>query len=80
MKIAKTALFFIAAYLVLFPPQAHAYLDPGTGSYIIQVLAAVIFAGLFVLKTWWTQVKYFVSKLFGRGKETKKSEKNSTKG
>jgi len=32
---------------------AHAYLDPGTGSYLLQLAAGVIFAGLFALKAYW---------------------------
>lgn len=75
-KIIGNLIFFIALYLVLVPQKAHAYLDPGTGSYILQVLAAVLFAGLFVLKTWWTQVKHVISKLFGRKEDdSKKSSK-----
>lgn len=74
-KIFSNALFFSALYLVLIPQNAHAYLDPGTGSYILQVGAAVLFAGLFILKTWWTQVNHFFSKLFGRkDHDSKKSE------
>lgn len=69
------ALFFLSLYLVFVPQPAHAYLDPGTGSYILQVAAAVLFAGLFVLKTWWKQVTHFISKLFERlGHDSKKSE------
>ncbi|MFI5265307.1 MAG: hypothetical protein ACHQT7_01020 [Candidatus Levyibacteriota bacterium] len=75
-KTLSSALFFVSLYLVLVPAPAHAYLDPGTGSYILQVLAAVFFAGLFVLKTWWNQVRGFVLKLFGRKEnDSKKSSK-----
>ena len=44
---------------VLFPPKAHAYLDPGTGSYLLQITAAVFFAGLFILKAGWGHIKSF---------------------
>jgi len=66
---------FLLAVAFLFPTSAHAYLDPGTGSYVIQVLAAVFFGGFFVIKTWWTQIKNFLSNL--KGKKT--SEKPDTK-
>ncbi len=76
----KQIKFFLvlAAVAALFPPRAHAYLDPGTGSYVIQVLAAVFFGGIFVIKTWWTQISHFISNLFG-GKDKKTSEKSDSK-
>lgn len=77
-KIFSNVLFFLSLYLVFVPQNAHAYLDPGTGSYILQVVAAVLFAGLFLLKTWWTQVRSFVSNLFGRkGNGTDKTPKKN---
>lgn len=45
-----------------FSVQAHAYLDPGTGSVIIQAVIAVFVAfGVF-----WGRVKSFLSGLFSR--------------
>lgn len=32
---------------------AHAYLDPGTGSFIIQVLIAGFLGGVATIKLWW---------------------------
>lgn len=76
-KILSNAFFFSALYLVVVPMPAHAYLDPGTGSYILQIAAAAIFGSLFALKVWWRQVTGFISKMFGR--KEKKSEKTSHK-
>ncbi len=66
----KHLVFFSVLYAVLFPQQAHAYLDPGTGSYVLQIVAAVFFAGLFLLKTWWTQIKHFVVSILGKDKKS----------
>jgi hypothetical protein len=52
--------------LVLAPSVAHAYLDPGSGSYVLQILLAGIVAGLFTLKLFWVRVLGFFSNLFGR--------------
>lgn len=52
----RNFVFLVGLYLVLFPTKAHAYLDPGTGSYLIQVVAATLFAGIFLVKNWWTQI------------------------
>jgi hypothetical protein len=45
----------------LFAGQAHAYLDPGTGSYIFQVLVATIIGALFTVKIFWQKIKNFFS-------------------
>ncbi len=50
----------VCLFSVLDRP-AHAYLDPGTGTYLLQLAAAALFAGLFTLKAFW-------ARLTGRGK------------
>lgn len=44
----------------------HAYIDPGTGSLIIQVLIASFFGALFLLKVFWGKVKVFLNNLFSQ--------------
>lgn len=52
----------IVITLVLFSStEAHAYLDPGTGSILIQGLIAAIAGGLFTLRMYWQKVKDFFS-------------------
>ena len=47
-----------AALAALAAPQtAHAYLDPGTGSMVLQVILASVMGGLFVLKRYWHRLK-----------------------
>lgn len=41
---------------------AHAYIDPGSGSYLIQILAALFLGSLFTIKTFWYRIKNFFSK------------------
>jgi len=38
------------------------YVDPGSGSYLIQVIIAAIFGAWFWLKGYWWKVKTFFSK------------------
>lgn len=40
------------------------YIDPGTGSLVIQFLIAGIVSGLFLLKLFWAKVKAFLSRVF----------------
>lgn len=42
---------------------AMAYLDPGTGSMVIQMVAAAIFGSLAVISMFWARIKEFVRNL-----------------
>ena len=42
---------------LMFPVNAHAYLDPGTGSFILQAAVAVLLAGVVTLKHSWHRVR-----------------------
>lgn len=44
---------------VALSPQAHAYIDPGTGSVILQALVAGVLGSLFVIKTYWAKLTGF---------------------
>ena len=41
---------------------AHAYLDPGTGSFLLQMLIAGVMGAMFTIKMYWTKVKLFFSR------------------
>lgn len=53
--------------LLLIPPVtlqlAYGYLDPGTGSYIIQLLIGSLLGGLFAIGLFWKRVIAFVKRL-----------------
>ncbi len=55
--ILLTALLFLAS-----PLSANAYIDPGTGSFIIQVVVAAIFGAAFYIKLSWGRIKKFLSR------------------
>lgn len=62
MRIAQ----FILIFYLIFPHVAYAYIDPGSGSYILQVILAVL-AGLAIsIRTYWTKLKVFFVNLFSR--------------
>lgn len=42
------------------------YLDPGSGSYLLQLLIAGVMGALLMLRVYWSRVKGFVLRLFGR--------------
>ena len=47
-----------------------AYIDPGTGSFIIQIIIASFVGCTFAIKLFWGRIKIFVKKLFGGKGET----------
>lgn len=56
---------FFSAFLVILsdalyphspPARVHAYLDPGSGSFILQVLLAALLGGMFLIKTYWQKI------------------------
>ena len=64
----RKILFTLAIILPLFSKDCYAYLDPGTGSYVLQILLASILGALFSIKVFWSKIRSFFSKLFSRGK------------
>ena len=59
---------------LVFPLNAHAYLDPGTGSFVIQLAIAAIAGISFTAKIYWGKVRGFALDIFRRLKNKDKSE------
>ena len=55
-------LFFL--FFFLFTSSAHAYLDPGTGSIILQAIVGAFAAFVSTLYIFWEKVKIFFRKVF----------------
>ena len=56
LKLAVTSLFA----LMLVETDAQAYLDPGTGSMILQAMIATVASSLFVVKMYWYKLRSLV--------------------
>jgi hypothetical protein len=51
-------LLMAVALICIAPPRnVHAYIDPGTGNYLLQILLAAMFGALFALKIFWSKIK-----------------------
>ena len=65
MKVGQIVLLAFVFQLALVA-DAHAYLDPGTGSFIFQTIIAMVVGSAFALKTYWQRIKA----MFGRKSAT----------
>ena len=64
MKLSNAILVFIG--LMTFATPAFAYLDPGAGSFVLQMLIAGIMGAIFTIKLYWYRLRKFVAGLFGK--------------
>jgi len=61
LRAFKLAVAFVLVSLI-FPRTAYAYLDPGSGSYLIQIIVASLAGAGYGLKANWGKVKEIFSK------------------
>ena len=55
----KNNLLLTLGLCLMIVPTASAYLDPGTGSYIVQILVAGALGGIYAIKMYWMRVVNF---------------------
>ncbi len=60
-RILTLSLLVLSFKFVLASP-AQAYLDPGSGSFIIQIIVASLMGAILIFKIYWKKIKSF----FGR--------------
>ena len=58
----KNLLWLLAFVLLVFVQNSEAYIDPGSGSYVLQLIVASFFAIVFALKMFWRNIKAFFSR------------------
>lgn len=56
---AKTIGALGLLFLVLTPHPAHAYIDPATGSYVLQLILGTLLGALYAVKMYWSRIKAF---------------------
>ena len=55
----KIAFLILLLCLALIPLPVSAYLDPGFGSMVWQMMAAAVFGMSFAVKIYWQKIKNF---------------------
>lgn len=51
------SVLLVLCTLCVVPATAHAYVDPGSGSMMLQLLLASFLGGLYALKTYWRRIR-----------------------
>lgn len=74
MKLGQFSIILIIS--LCYSQSAFAYLDPGTGSIILQMLIAGIVGAMYTIKLYWYRLKVFIAQLFGKDSETKNEQTN----
>lgn len=59
-------LILVILALIASLKSAHAYIDPGSGSYFLQIIAASLFAAVFAIGTFWKRIKAALAARFSR--------------
>jgi len=57
------------------PESVYAYLDPGSGSLLIQLLLGTVLGGIYFIKLYWAKMIKFILSLLGKKKDEKKNSK-----
>jgi hypothetical protein len=57
-------ILWVFLILLVLPRSSHAYLDPGTGSYIFQLIIAGLLGAAFAVKVFWAKITNFFSGIF----------------
>ena len=66
----KYLLYLVIIISFLFTTSANAYLDPGTGSIILQAILGFIAASIATISFYWSKLKLFLTKLFKKNKKS----------
>ncbi len=59
---------------VTFITHNPAYIDPGTGSLIIQILIGLLVGGVIGVKAFWRRITSFFGRLFHRSSDVEKPD------
>jgi len=64
MKKKIDTVIFVIIFSLLFSKSSYAYIDPGSGSIILQAIIAAFAGAGTAVTIYWKKVKLFFSKIF----------------
>jgi hypothetical protein len=66
LSLLGSVLICMLGLLAFSMRPAQAYIDAGTGSYLLQLAIGSILAALFMIKAFWNKIKTALQRLFHR--------------
>jgi hypothetical protein len=66
-KSLRNSVFLAGLLLLITSRKVHAYIDPGSGSYVLQLIIAGLLGAGVALKIYWKRIIAFISGPFSRG-------------
>ncbi len=66
MPILFKCIFFTFASCLILSKSVYAYIDPGTGSYLIQLLLAALLGIGIAFRLFWGKIKAALRKIFSK--------------
>ena len=57
----------VIAFVLRSPLKDHQlYIDPGSGSFIFQLIIATLVGAIFVIKMYWKKIRSYINKILHR--------------
>jgi len=63
-------LMLLALLVLATPGLAHAYIDPGTGSYLVQIIVGAVLGAALAIKLAWSRLVVLFGRVFSGGKKS----------
>lgn len=73
-KVFYKTLFVLLFFGLFFPKRAHAYLDPGSASFLTQVVVASLAGGAYLIATSWKKIKSIFLKFLPKSNKSDKED------
>ena len=70
----RATYWLLAVFILACAQPAHAYIDPGSGSYLIQAILAGLLGVLYFVKGIRTWIMSFFARLLGKGTDETSEE------
>lgn len=65
----RDACFIVAIFELVKATECRAYIDPGAGSQLLQILLAAGLGVIFTARLWWPALRRVIRKLSGRNED-----------
>ncbi len=69
LRVTRELVLLFGLLALICPVWAQAYIDPGTGSYVLQMAIAGLLAASYAVKLYWRKIRRTIRSPFSKGSE-----------